>query len=1060
MRITFFSIIVLLSVCAAATQAQDEDYTHPELNWYTIETPHFYVNYHNGEERTAKVIAKVAEDIYGPVTSLYHHEPDQKVRIVVKDYDDYSNGGAYFYDNKIEIWAPALDFDLRGTHDWLRNVVTHEFTHIVQIQTSMKFGRRVPGIYFQWLGYEAERRQDVLYGYPNVIVSYPISGFAVPSWFAEGVAQYNRPELSYDSWDSHRDMILRMYALDNNMLTWDEMSVFGKTSLGNESSYNAGFALVKYISETYGEDAIPRIAKNLSRLTEVNIGDAIERAVGKSGRDVYNDWKEHVTAEYKRRTEPIFRHRVEGKEIASVGFGNFYPAYSPDGKKIAYTSNKEEDYFGLSSIYVYDVDTKTEKELVDKVHSSLSWSPDGKRIYYAKITHDNPYWSDYSDVYVCDVATGDETRLTYAARAINPSVSPDGKKIVYATESDGTMNICVVDADGKNIRQLTRFTEGEQVFTPKWSPDSSYIVFGYATRDAQDVARVSVVDGTFEDLIRGEDDARNPVYSSDGKKILFVSDRTGIFNIYSYDVATKAIQQITNVLGGAFMPTVNQEGDIAYASYTSTGFKIGLLKKAEPQNFAGAEYLPPQSHPLASLSSDTITSQRYSREKHAGMTVIGENAGHLPDTSAGDQFNWNKLRAFDDTKLPDDSSRAYKTIFNSLSIIPLIRIDNYNTKNKGFDDVKLGGYFLSSDVLDKYSIFGGAAINRQLERDIFFQFEYRDRIIGLWQLGWAPVVSFEIYNITRNSNASFELFTNRPVNINLGITYGLLEFDLLFRQHLFMDSDLLTFGITYSRYSTDISSFVIPGDANYQPIEVPGSSDLYFKGTDLSLQYQFEAIQPSRDADINPVGVKLNFRYDYELNRFNATGEYEASGTGLNPKLDPFDFHRAEFHLDTHVQLPGWKHTLSLSLRGGAIFGPAVPDFFDFYAGGLAGMKGYPFYSIGGNEIAAANLTYRFPLWENIDARFLQFYFDKLYASVHGDFGDAWTGNPAIRNFKKDAGFELRLESNSFYAYPTRIFFNGTYGFDSFSFVNSYANARYGKEWRFYFGVLFDFDVE
>jgi hypothetical protein len=1032
MRIIFFNIFIAILILAVSARAQDENFNHPELQWYTIETPHFYVNYHSGEERTAKVIAKVAEDIYGPVTSLYHHQPDQKVSIVIKDYDDYSNGGAYFYDNKIEIWAPALDFDLRGTHDWLRNVVTHEFTHIVQIQTSMKFGRHVPGIYFQWLGYEAERRQDVLYGYPNVIVSYPISGFVVPSWFAEGVAQYNRPELGYDSWDSHRDMILRMYALDNKMLTWDEMSVFGKTSLGNESSYNAGFALVKYISETYGEDALRRIAKNLSSLTEVNIGDAIERAVGKSGREVYNDWKAHITAEYKRRTEPILQHRVEGEKIASVGFGNFYPAFSPDGKEIAYTSNKEEDYFGLSAIYIYDVSTKTEKELIDKVHSSLSWSPDGKKIYYSKISRDNPFWSGYSDVYACDVATGEEKRLTHAARAINPSVSPDGKEIAYATEADGTMNVCVVDSDGNNVRQLTHFTEGEQVFTPKWSPDDSSIVFGYATRDAQDVARVSVADRTFEDLIPGDDDSRNPVYSSDGKKIIFVSDRTGIFNVYSYDVATKAIQQITNVVGGAFMPTVNQSGDIAYASYTSTGFKIALLKNAAPQEFAGASYLPLTGHPIASLS----------------------------DSGAENQFDWKKLRAFDDTKLLDDSARSYRNIFSSLSVIPLIRIDNYNTKNKGLDDIKLGGYFLSSDMLDKYSIFGGAAINRELERDIFFTFEYRDKILGLWKLGWSPTISFEVYNITRNSNASFDLFTSRPVNINLNITYGLLEFDLLFKQHLFMPSDLLTYGATYSRYSTDVSSFIIPGDVNYQPIDVPGSSDLYFKGADFSLQYQFDAIHPSRDADINPVGVKFNFRYDYELNRFNATGEYEASQNGLNPKLDPFDFHRAELHMDTHLQLPGWKHTLSLSLRGGTIFGPAVPDFFDFYAGGLAGMKGYPFYAIGGNEIATANLTYRFPLWENIDARFLQLYFDKLYASVHYDFGDAWTGNPAIKDFKKDAGFELRLESYSFYAYPTRIFFNGTYGFDSFTFVNSYANARYGKEWRFYFGVLFGFDID
>ena len=150
-----YSIIPLL-LCVSSGFAQD-DFIHPELKWYTIETKHFYIDYHDGEERTAQMVAKIAEEMYGPVTSLYHHEPTQKVSFVIFDNDDYSNGETYFFDNKIDIWASNLDFALRGTHNWLRNVVTHEFTHDVELQTAMKFGRQIPAIYLQWLGYEAER---------------------------------------------------------------------------------------------------------------------------------------------------------------------------------------------------------------------------------------------------------------------------------------------------------------------------------------------------------------------------------------------------------------------------------------------------------------------------------------------------------------------------------------------------------------------------------------------------------------------------------------------------------------------------------------------------------------------------------------------------------------------------------------------------------------------------------------------------------------------------------------------------------------------------------------
>ena len=128
-----------------------------------------------------------------------------------------------FFDNKIEIWAPSLDTPLRGDHNWLRNVITHEFTHIIQVQKTMKAGRRLPFLYFQLLDYENVRRPDVLYGYPNVIVTYPIPVLNNPAWFAEGTAQYQREWLHYDDWDSHRDMLLRTRVIAEEEVALEDM---------------------------------------------------------------------------------------------------------------------------------------------------------------------------------------------------------------------------------------------------------------------------------------------------------------------------------------------------------------------------------------------------------------------------------------------------------------------------------------------------------------------------------------------------------------------------------------------------------------------------------------------------------------------------------------------------------------------------------------------------------------------------------------------------------------------------------------------------------------------
>ena len=202
-KIVFSVLCIFISILFGQAQ-----YNHPEIYWETFETDHFNIHFYDITEHSAREGAEVAERVYPMITDLYDYEPKQKTHIIFTDVDDISNGAAYYYDNKIVIWTSPLDFDLRGSHRWLQNVITHEFTHIVSIQKAMKFGRNIPGGYIQFMGYEDIKRKDVLYGYPNVLISYPIPGTVVPPWLAEGSAQYMYENADWDNWDTHRDLSL------------------------------------------------------------------------------------------------------------------------------------------------------------------------------------------------------------------------------------------------------------------------------------------------------------------------------------------------------------------------------------------------------------------------------------------------------------------------------------------------------------------------------------------------------------------------------------------------------------------------------------------------------------------------------------------------------------------------------------------------------------------------------------------------------------------------------------------------------------------------------------
>ncbi len=1007
---------------------------HPELKWYTIKGKHCEVHFHQGTERTARVVAKIADEVIGPLISLYDYDPGT-IHYVIKDIDDYSNGATYFFDNKIEIWTSALDFDLRGTHNWLRNVITHETTHMVQIQSALKAPRTMPAVFLQLLNYEDERRPDVLYGYPNVIASYPIAMINIPSWFAEGTAQYQRKEFNYDNWDTHRDMVLRCYALKGKMLTWNEMGLFDKTTLGNESVYNAGFALTRYISQKYGEDKLEKISHDLGKFGVFTMSAAFKDVLGKSGPEVYDEWRDFLTNDYRKRSAAVLSNLVEGDKIASVGIGNFYPEYSPDGSKFIYISNKTSDYFGLANAYLYDFKTKKEKLLVPNVRSTIGWIPGQNKIIYSRLSDNNPNWYNVHDLYVYDIDKDKETRLTHDMRANQPNVSHDGKKIVFLFERDGTTNLATVDINGQNYHQLTHFNNGEQVYEPKFSNDDSFIIFDFSYKEGRDIARVDTDGKNFQFIIRNSHDNRNAVFEKNGN-FIFCSDSTGIFNLYSYDLKTGAEKQLTNVLGGAFMPSVDNDGNILYVGYTATGFKIFKITPDEQSKvIPGDSYVWTNDPPLGK------------------------------DKPKGDlkNFNLEALQNYNDYKTPNYKIEPYTGVFTKMTFYPFLRFDNYNTTNNFFQKIKPGVYVSSSDMLDRYSLFAGADINSRLERDLFFIFNYRNKIPLLFDLGIRPELSIELYNISREANSTIGFGAdtvgnqvNYEATANTSVSYNLLEFDFAAKQRIFSRGQNLEFRYIFSRYSADLGSFIIP---LYEPPTLyPATSDTYLIGSNFQLKYTLDMIEPSVDEEINPVGMNLDLTYNYELNKFNPEGNYSYSNGILTPIYNNYNFSRLE--LNSKIHFPLWhRQTLTTQLRLGTIFGPQVPEFFDFYLGGIIGMKAYPFYAVSGNRVGWLNVTYRFPLIKHIDTRIGQLYIDKIFMSFHADIGNAWNGKFAVDDLKKGAGAEIRIHMNSYYVFPTDLFFNASYGFNRFTKVVYGDTITYGKEWRFYGGLLFGFDI-
>ena len=144
------------------------------------------------------------------------------------------------------------------------------------------------------------------------------------------------------------------------------------------------------------------------------------------------------------------------------------PAWSPDGKRIAFTSTRAS----LRQVYVMNDDGSGVTRLTTPVANAYrpAWSPDGSRIAFVSDRDGN------TELYVIDANGTNERRLTkHQAADTDPAWSPDGAQIAFSSTRDGNFEIYVMNADGSGITRLT--THPDPDAQPAWSPDGTRLAF-------------------------------------------------------------------------------------------------------------------------------------------------------------------------------------------------------------------------------------------------------------------------------------------------------------------------------------------------------------------------------------------------------------------------------------------------------------------------------------------------------------------------------------------------------------------------------------------------------
>lgn len=552
-------------------------------------------------------------------------------------------------------------------------------------------------------------------------VSFPTAISNSPLWMVEGLAEY----MSIGYQDAHTALWLRNAVLNNKLPSLKDLT--NRPDL--YFPYRWGHAFWAYVTGIWGDQIIRPLFMQTARH---GYKEAVKRVLGLDEKVFSEKWKESLRnhyGAYQKDTD------VKAPGIALIdrdngGRMNIVPSISPDGKWIAFWTEKE-----LFSIDLCLADAATGRivrkftsgrfeshiDNYSSYESAIAWSPDSRRIAYVAFAKGN------NQLIIEDIENKkyrEEIDLPGLDGFSNPAWSPDGQYIVVTGLVNGQSDLYAYHFNTKQLTALTNDIYSD--LQPSFSSDGKWIVFstdrgdnGHKAAGSRYEHRIALMDVKTRqvrtlDLFPGTNNF-NPVLAPGDSIIYFLSDRNGFRDLYSYHLNGGGIVQHTRLFTGITGITIN-----------SPAFSISRGGRLVYSYFNDNNYI------IYSIDSRGLKKDRVN-EKQAGAL-----AAMLPPVhrTGQDIVQLNKNKSF--PLVPDTSLTIapYK---------PRLQLDYLSNTGVGVSTGRYGTGLagginsMFSDMLGNHQLFGAISLNGQL-KDAAGQFVYYNQKKRInWGVGYSHI---------------------------------------------------------------------------------------------------------------------------------------------------------------------------------------------------------------------------------------------------------------------------------------------------------------------------------
>lgn len=577
-RVVFvLAVLTASSGCFSGPQTQfgRNVVQYDRFDFKILQTEHFDIYYYDEEAEAVRQAGRMAERWYARLSRLFNHElRGRQVIIYYASHPHFrqtaalggppgeGTGGA------TEVFKRRIVLPFAGPLQETDHVLGHELVHAFQFDMTGA-GGTITNMSF-----------------PNAL--------RMPLWFIEGMAEY----VSVGPNDPHTAMWIRDAASHDRIPTMRQ--------LNNPSffPYRFGQAFWAYVAGRFGDEVVGRI---LNAGARSGSAEAALRTVLRIPVDSLNaEWQEAIHLAYDDIAEetdslPEIGHVILSREDGSVL--NSSPALNPDGTEIIFVSFRTGTSIDLyranaetGEVYnkLVEMETDAHYEGMQFIRSAGAWSGDGKRFVFGAIRESDP-----SLVFV-DVASEKVERqkvFPELGEIFNPSWSPDNRYVAFSAIVGGFSDLYVYDVERDTTQRIT--ADGFADLQPAWSPDGRQLVFttDRFTTDLNrlrygklELALCDPTTGHMQPLpVFDTGKHLNPQWSRDGRSVYFLSDRTGVTNVYRVDLATREAFQVTNLYTGvtgitALSPALSSSlaaDKIAFSVYQRGGYSIVTVDRRD-----------------------------------------------------------------------------------------------------------------------------------------------------------------------------------------------------------------------------------------------------------------------------------------------------------------------------------------------------------------------------------------------------------------------------------------------------------------------------------------------